>query len=114
MVFINPEITWESEGEVDFEEGCLSIPEVREVVTRPERIQIAYRDREFRKQEREVGSVLARVIQHEFDHLEGVLFVDHLSAFRKRLLKRSLREIARGDLDADYLMRTRDEEKAHA
>ncbi len=115
MVFINPEITWQSGTECDFEEGCLSIPEVREVVTRPERVQIEYLDRDFQPQELEIGSVLARVIQHEFDHLEGVLFVDHLSAFRKRLLKRSLREIARGDLDADYQMRTRaDEEKAHA
>lgn len=114
MVIINPEIEWSSDAECDLEEGCLSIPEVREVVTRPERIQIRYRDRDFRQHERDVGSVLARVIQHEFDHLDGILFVDHLSSFRRRLLKRSLRDIAHGAVDADYAMTTRDEEKAHA
>lgn len=114
MVLINPEIVWESDAAADFEEGCLSIPEVREVVTRPERVQIRYRDRDFQEQKREVGSVLARVIQHELDHLDGVLFVDHLSAFRRRLLKRSLRDIARGEIDADYPMVTRDDEKAPA
>ena len=107
MVFINPEITWESGAEVDFEEGCLSIPDVQEVVTRPERIHIEYLDRDFTHQELEVGSVLARVIQHEFDHVEGVLFIDHLSAFRKRLLKRTLREMADGEVDAPYPMKTR-------
>lgn len=107
MVFINPEITWESAEEVDFEEGCLSIPDVQEVVTRPERIHIEYLDRDFARRELEVGSVLARVIQHEFDHVEGVLFIDHLSAFRKRLLKRTLREMAEGDVEAAYPMKTR-------
>lgn len=102
MVFINPEITWESEEDVEIEEGCLSIPDIRELVVRPERIRINYLDREFVAQELEVGDVLARVIQHEFDHLEGVLFIDHISAFRRRLLRRRLRDMARGDVEADY------------
>lgn len=113
MVFINPEIVWESEATCDFEEGCLSIPDVREMVTRPETIAIRYRDRHFEEQELEVGSVLARVIQHEYDHLDGVLFTDHLSAFRQRLLRRTLKRMARGEVEADYPLATRNAE-AHA
>lgn len=102
MVFINPEIVEEGETTVDMEEGCLSIPEVREVVTRPERVRVRYRDRDFEPQEIETGSVLARVVQHEYDHLEGVLFTDYLSSFRKRLLRRSLRQMTEGEVDAPY------------
>ncbi len=102
MVFINPEIVEESDTTTDMEEGCLSIPEVREAVTRPKRVRVRYRDRNFEQQEREVGSVLARVVQHEHDHLEGVLFTDYLSSFRKRLLRRSLRELTEGEVEADY------------
>lgn len=102
MVFINPEIEDESTGTVDMEEGCLSIPEVREFVTRPERIQVRYRDRNFDEQVLDAGSVLARVVQHENDHLDGVLFTDYLSSFRKKLLSRSLRKMTKGDVEADY------------
>lgn len=102
MVFINPEIVAESEAVCDFEEGCLSIPDVQEAVTRPETVTIRYRDRNFEEQERKVENMLARVIQHEFDHLFGVLFVDHLGSFRKRMVRRSLRKIADGDVEADY------------
>ncbi len=102
MALINPEILWESDEEVEFEEGCLSIPDLREMVIRPERIRIAYLDRSFKEQEIEVGSLLARVIHHEYDHLEGILFVDHISPFRWGLLKRRLREMARGNVEADY------------
>lgn len=102
MVFINPEIVEESDATVDMEEGCLSIPEVREAVTRPKRVRMRYRDRNFEQQEIETGSVLARVVQHEYDHLEGVLFTDYLSSFRKRLLRRSLREMTEGEVEADY------------
>jgi peptide deformylase len=69
---------------------------------RAERIRIAYQDRHFAPQEIEVGRTLARVIQHEYDHLEGILFVDHISPFRRSLLKRRLREMARGNVEADY------------
>ena len=102
MVFINPEIVDEGAASVDMEEGCLSIPEVREAVTRPERIRVRYLDRELDEQELEAGSVLARVIQHENDHLDGVLFTDYLSSFRKRLLRRSLRDMKEGNVEADY------------
>ena len=102
MVFINPELTWESEEECEYEEGCLSIPDLRESVLRPERVRMRYLDRTFTPQEIEVGSLLARVIQHEYDHLEGVLFVDRISPFRRRLLRRRLREMAKGEVEADY------------
>ncbi len=106
MVFINPEIVWESEAEVDFEEGCLSIPDLRENVRRPEAVRIAYRDARSEPHEIEVDGLLARVIQHEYDHLEGILFVDHISAFRRRMLSRRLREMARGQVEADYPLAT--------
>ncbi len=102
MVFINPEIVEEGTSTTDMEEGCLSIPEVREVVTRPERIQVRYRDRNFDEQVLDTGSVLARVVQHENDHLDGVLFTDYLSSFRKKLLSRSLRKMTNGEIEADY------------
>jgi len=102
MVLINPEIVEEGETTVDMEEGCLSIPEVREAVTRPERVRMRYRDRDFEQQEIEAGSILARVLQHELDHLDGVLFTDYLSSFRKRLLRRSLRQMTEGEVEADY------------
>ena len=106
MVFINPEITWESDDEEEFEEGCLSIPDIREVVVRPKQIRMSYLDRKFQPQEIEADDILARVLQHEFDHLEGVLFIDHISPFRRRLLRRRLREIARGEVEAEYLLHT--------
>ena len=109
MVLINPEILWRSEQECDFEEGCLSIPDILEMVTRPERVRIRFRDRNFEEQEIEAGDMLARVIQHEYDHLEGVLFTDYLSAFRRRLLRRRLREMKEGKAEADYALATDDQ-----
>lgn len=106
LVCINPEIVWESEVECEFEEGCLSIPDIREIVVRPERIRLTYLDRSFERQDVEAGEMLARVIQHEIDHLNGVLFVDHISAFRRRLLRRKLRDMAKGEVDADYELYT--------
>jgi len=114
MVFINPEIMEESEETVELEEGCLSIPEVREAVARPERIRMRYRDRNFEEQEIEAGSMLARVLQHERDHLDGVLFTDYLSSFRKRLLRRPLREMVNGEIEADYPLVTKDDEQVPA
>jgi len=114
MVIINPEIVAESEEEAEFEEGCLSIPEVREAVTRPERIRLRYQDRDLNEQHVEVGSILARVMQHEYDHLEGILFTDYLSSFRRRLLRRSLRKIAGGEVDTDYPLVTKDGETVPA
>jgi peptide deformylase len=114
MAIINPEIVAESEEQAEFEEGCLSIPEVREAVTRPERIRLRYQDRDLNEHEIEVGSILARVMQHEFDHLEGILFTDYLSSFRRRLLRRSLRKIAGGEVDTDYPLVTKDGETVPA
>lgn len=104
MIFINPEIVWESDSESEFEEGCLSIPDIREVVVRPDQIRMTYLDRDFKSREIEVGEMLARVFQHEYDHLEGVLFIDHITPFRRRLLRRRLREIASGEVEAEYLL----------
>jgi peptide deformylase len=102
MVFINPEIVDESGEESGFEEGCLSIPDLREEVTRPSGIRLTFLDRDFKLQEIAVSGLFARVIQHEYDHLEGVLFVDRISPFRRRLLRRRLREMSLGNVEADY------------
>ena len=114
MVFINPEIVDETDETVELEEGCLSIPEVRETVTRPERVRLRYRDRRFEEQEIEAGHMLARVLQHERDHLDGILFTDYLSSFRKRLLRRPLREMVNGEVEADYPLITKDDEQMPA
>ena len=114
MVFINPEIVEETDETVELEEGCLSIPEVRETVTRPERVRLRYRNRRFEEQEIEAGHMLARVLQHERDHLDGVLFTDYLSSFRKRLLRRPLREMVNGEVEADYPVITKDDEQMPA
>ena len=102
MVFINPEIYDESEEDEEYEEGCLSIPDIREYVIRPEGIRLRFLDRNFEQHDIAADGMLARVIQHEFDHLEGILFLDHLSAFKKRLLKRRLSEMKKGNVEADY------------
>lgn len=107
MVFINPDVVPDDAGPASrLEEGCLSIPDVREDVVRPERIRVRYLDRHFEEQEMEADDMLGRVIQHEFDHLRGVLFLDYLSPLRKRLLRRRLREMAAGEVEADYPLAT--------
>lgn len=85
-----------------YEEGCLSIPDVRETVLRPSRIRLRYLDRQFEPQEAVATGMFARVAQHEMDHLDGVLFTDHLSALKRRLLQRRLRAMARGEVEAEY------------
>ena len=102
MVIINPEIVWESEMEQELEEGCLSIPDIREPIFRPESVKIRYQDVTMREHSRTAEGILSRVIQHEYDHLEGTLFTDHISSFRRTLLKRKLMEITRGNVRADY------------
>lgn len=89
MVFVNPEIVWSSPESCEEEEGCLSIPEVYGMVRRPGEITVRYLDREGVAQERHCTGILARCIQHEMDHLNGVLFIDHLSRLRRdRITKR--------------------------
>ncbi|WP_192822217.1 peptide deformylase [Rufibacter sp. LB8] len=103
--FINPVILEESGDEWAFDEGCLSIPGVREEVWRQENVKIKYYDLDGTEHIEEFDDVTARVIQHEYDHIEGILFTDHLSALKKRLLKGRLTKISKGDVDADYRMK---------
>lgn len=102
IAMINPQITFSSDEEIDMEEGCLSIPGVNASVTRPESIRVTYRDEDFEEQELEVGGWLSRVIQHEKDHLEGILFLDHLSTFKRKLLSGKLKDIAEGKKETEY------------
>ncbi len=104
-VFINAQIEEETGKKWDFTEGCLSIPGINEDVSRHEKIKITYYDRDFNKHTEEIDGILARVIQHEYDHLEGILFTDHLSSFKKRLLKRKLENITKGKVNVDYRMK---------
>ena len=104
-VFINPYIVEEEGDEWAFEEGCLSIPNIREDVTRPPRIVLQYQDEKFKEHEEEFDGFAARVIQHEHDHLDGILFTDHLTPLRRTLLKGKLRDISMGKTEAKYKMR---------
>jgi len=104
-VFINPIILEESGKEWNFTEGCLSIPGINEDVKRKEKIKIEYLDRDFNKHTEEIDGLLARVIQHEYDHIEGVLFTDYLSPLKKRLLKRKLENISKGKVNVHYRMK---------
>jgi peptide deformylase len=104
-VFINPYIVEEEGEEWGFEEGCLSIPGIREEVFRASRIVLQYQDEKFKEREESFDGFAARVIQHEHDHLDGILFTDHLKPLRKRLLQGKLRDIGRGQCDAKYKMR---------
>ena len=104
-VFINPIIIEEKGNEWDFNEGCLSIPEVREDVFRKPEIEIEYYDRHFKKHHKKIDGLFARVIQHEYDHIEGILFTDKLSGLKKRLIKGKLNNISKGKIDVDYRMR---------
>jgi len=103
-VFVNPEIINE-EGEAwAFEEGCLSIPGIREDVNRPPALKMKYFDENWEIHEDIFVGLQARIIQHEYDHIEGILFTDHLSGFKKRLLKGKLANVSKGNVDVEYLM----------
>jgi peptide deformylase len=104
-VFINPEIVEEEGEEWAFNEGCLSIPDVREDVNRKPEITIRYLDRDFKEHEETFDGLKARVIQHEYDHIEGILFTDHLSGLKKRMLKGRLTNISKGKINISYKMR---------
>jgi len=104
-VFINPYIVEEEGTEWAFEEGCLSIPNIREDVMRPPRILLQYQDEKFKEHEEEFDGFAARVIQHEHDHLDGILFTDHLTPLRRTLLKGKLRDISMGKTEVKYKMR---------
>jgi peptide deformylase len=104
-VFINPYIVEEDGEEWPFEEGCLSIPNIREEVFRQPKILLQYQDEHFKEYEEEFEGFAARVIQHEHDHLDGILFTDHLTPLRRRLLQGKLRDISSGRTEAKYKMR---------
>lgn len=93
QVFINPEITWKSEEKIYQEEGCLSIPGIWEDVLRPEKIRVRYLDAEFNPVEEEFDGVKARIFQHEFDHLDGILFIDKINPLRRKFLTAKLNKI---------------------
>lgn len=103
--FINPVITKEEGEEWGFNEGCLSIPDVREDVFRKERITIEYYDENFNKHTDVYDGLIARVIQHEYDHIEGVLFTDRISTLKKKLIKKKLQNIMEGKTRPDYKMK---------
>jgi peptide deformylase len=94
MAVVNPEIL-DTRGSWDYEEGCLSVPELRDIVTRPEWIKLKYQDLDGREHVIEADGLLARVLQHEVDHLNGVLFVDRLSPVRRALMESKLKQLAR-------------------
>lgn len=104
-VFINPTITTETGSEWGFHEGCLSIPGIREEVFRKEELEITFFDQHFKEQKMKFHGYAARIIQHEYDHLEGKLFVEKINPLRRQLLKRRLDEISKGDVDVAYKMR---------
>ena len=103
--FINAKIIEEEGDEWAFNEGCLSIPHIREDVFRQPRIKIKYYDEEFNEHVKEFDGLLARVIQHEYDHIEGILFTDKISSFKKRLIKSKLQNISKGNITIDYKMK---------
>ena len=105
QVFINPKIIEESGEEWSFKEGCLSIPKVREEVFRKEKIRITYYDKNWNFKDEYYDGYAARIIQHEYDHIEGVLFTDHLSSIKKKLIASKLQNISKGQVKVDYRMK---------
>jgi peptide deformylase len=103
--FINAKMLIEEGEEWGFNEGCLSIPEVREDVFRHEQITIEYYDEDFNKKTESFNGLIARVIQHEYDHIEGILFTDRISSLKKRLIQKKLMGIMEGKARPDYKMR---------
>ena len=103
-VFINAHIVETNGDEWAYNEGCLSIPKVREDVYRPESVTIRYVNEKFEPQERTFTGVTARVIFHEYDHIDGKLFIDHLKPLKKRMIKGKLEDISKGKISVDYKM----------
>ena len=103
--FINAEILEEEGDEWAFNEGCLSIPDVREDVFRQPKVTIKFQDENFKTHTEVYDGLIARVVQHEYDHIEGVLFTDKISSLKKRLIKGKLANISKGKIQVDYRMR---------
>ena len=104
-VFINAKIIKEEGDEWPFTEGCLSIPDIREDVFRQEKVTIEYVDENFEKHTDVLDGLAARVVQHEYDHIEGILFTDKISSLKKRLIKKKLENISKGKINPDYRMK---------
>ncbi|GAA4304002.1 peptide deformylase [Compostibacter hankyongensis] len=105
QVFINPRIVDREGEEWAYEEGCLSIPKIREDIYRPETLHIRYMDEHFQQQEATFNGLSARIIFHEYDHVEGKLFIDYLKPLKKKLIRKKLDDITRGKVQVDYKMR---------
>jgi len=104
-IFINPEVVELSGEEWEYEEACLSIPFIREKISRPDAVLINYLDENFEEHEEWFTGLAGRIVQHEYDHIEGILFTDHLSALKRRMLKRKLADISKGEIDVEYRMK---------
>ncbi|MEM8523170.1 MAG: peptide deformylase [Bacteroidota bacterium] len=104
-VFINAEKIEEDGEEWAYEEGCLSIPDITGDVERPSRLRLRYMDENFQEKEEVFTGMNARVIQHEYDHIDGILFTEHLKPIRKKLIKRKLDKIRKGDISLKYKMK---------
>ena len=103
--FINAKILEETGEEWGFNEGCLSIPKIREEVFRKENVRITYYNEKWELQEEVLKGYAARIVQHEYDHVEGVLFTDHLSTLKRKLLTKRLQNISKGAIKVDYKMK---------
>ena len=110
-VYINAEILEEEGEEWAFNEGCLSIPDVRQDVYRQPKVTLQYQDEDFNTHTEVLEGLPARVFQHEYDHIEGILFTDKLSSLKKRLIKKKLENISKGKINADYRMRFPNQKK---
>jgi peptide deformylase len=104
-LFINPVILERSGEPLVFEEGCLSLPEIRENITRPESVRIKYMDENFVEHDETYSGFVARIIQHEYDHLEGKLFIDYLTPLKRKLMKNRLFNITKGKVTPKYKIR---------
>lgn len=105
QVFINAEMLDEQGKPWAYEEGCLSIPNIRGDVDRPPTIRIRFQDEHFQEHEATFSGINARVIQHEYDHIQGILFTEHLKPLKKRLIQRKMEDIRTGRIKTDYKMR---------
>lgn len=101
-VFVNPELVKEEGTLWEYEEGCLSIPNIREKISRKEQLRIRYFDENWIEYDEVFDGMKARIIQHEYDHIEGKMFVDYLTPLKKRLLKGKLSDISKGKVDTEY------------
>lgn len=106
-VFINPIILKKFGEETTFNEGCLSLPGIREDITRPDNITISYYDENLNLHEENFSGIKSRIIQHEYDHLEGILFIDYLSPLKKKLLQGKLNKISKGQIEVNYKVKVK-------